>query len=405
MENKEIYISLPLLKSKILTEKDEKSAIFKRFFRAESVFLTENEPILIDIWHHKSHANKTNKEEKLSLFESEIFILNTENPAILIGKEQNDFWLTNTAVDKSFFKNLKILPLLESNQKKNIYIKALKIFRKHYQTHWQNQIKLLKKSFDSFFNISEWENLKIKENLAFILKEWVLWIETEENYVTIQKNIIAPTNEVEKLFDKFKRKFEETKRKFEKLKTSDCKEEESEQLLEQYFEVTQKNLSFLENFWESQEKIYEVEIKQEDIFYYTIAVLLEKSKQENIISFTDFYQNVEIELFPNFFEYVEKGQNLFKIFTDYQSIDITNSIKEKNIDVENHSPKKIIKFVENEKKIMVYDQIILDNIPESFWTYKIRNKTFAEKIQKEKGEINEIIEKIKKYVGFLEAIK
>ncbi len=416
MKNEEIYISLPLLKSKILTEKDEKSAIFKRFFRAESVFLEENDDILIDIWQYKKYVysqQKIKKETDLALFETEIFSINKQNPVILIGKEKEEFWLGNTAIDKSFFKNLKILPLFECNQKKNIYAKALKIFRKHYQTHWQNQIKLLTKSFDSFFNTSEWESLQIKENLAFALKEWIFWIESEQNYVSIRKNIITPTLESEKLFDKLKRKFEETHRKFEKLKKSDCKDIESKELLEEYFEIAENNLAFLENFWESNEKIYEVEIKYEDVFYYTLAILMQKRNAQNITFSTDFYEKMEIELLPDFFEYVEKGQNLFRICTDFQNIYSSVSIKEKKIENSNNNDnnnnnhnitKKSIKFIQNEQVIVVNEEFILENIPDIFWTYKIGKKTFAERLQKEKNETKDIVEKIKKYVGFLEVM-
>lgn len=400
MQNSDKKISLLLFKNRNLLQQNEKIGIFKRFFRAENIFLEPNQSILTDIWTEKINTNIIQKQdENLALFQTENLIINTKNPCILIGNQENDCWITQTAIDKSFFKNLKIIPLFQTEQKKNINEKATKFFRKYYQTHWQNQTKLLQKSWNVFFNTDEWENLKIKENLAFALKEWIFWIENKENYISIQKNLFSPTLESEKIFDKFKRKFEETQRKFEKLKHTECKDEESQEMLIFYFEKAQESLNTLENFWESEEKIYDTEITQEDIFYYVIAFLFKTKKDSSPIDFLD---NFEIILLPDFFEYVEKGKQITNYCSNFQNIPLSNTLKVKNIVRTNEFIKRTILFLENENKIILDDIIEITEVPDFFWKMNIGKKTLAQRIKKDNDETEILAEKIQKYISFFE---
>lgn len=399
--------SILLFKPKNLLEQNEKIGIFKRFFRAENFFSIDNQSILTDIWTQKPNPiSNLIKEEKLALFQVDSLRISPENPCILIGDNSKDCWVSNINVEKSFFKNLKIIPLFQASQKKNINEKATKFFRKHYQTHWQNQSKLLQKSWNCFFDTDNWEQLKIKENLAYTLKEWIFWIENENNYQLIQENLLAPTPESEKLFDKLKRKLEDTQRKFEKTKEKECKEEESKEILDDYFEKTENSLSILENFWESNEIIYEKEIKNEDIFYYAIKILFDKTKG-NTLSSPTFFENIEIPLVKDFFEYAEKGKTLFDACNNFQIIPNKKVIKVKNIVRTNEFIKRTLNFLPLENKIIIDEEIMIENVPDFFWTHLIKNKTFAQRINKVKNTMtnDEIIDKIEKYISFFSLIE
>lgn len=388
-------IFLPLLPPTQNWQDNSNPAIFKRTFEAKEIYIEENDDILIDIWKKQKNKNIDTKANNLFLFEPDLLKITTQNPCIIFTKNLSFLWFTNLPPQNFAVKNIQLLPLLQIN-KKNIHEKAIQFFKKHYQNYWQSTLKQLKKNWNIFFNTSDWENLKVKENLAFLLKEWIFFLEKEENYKDIQKNIIKLTSNAENLWQKMVKKWKEIENKFQKWKENACIDEESKDILIHYFEKTKQSIEFLDNFWQNQTIIYDKELKTEDIFYYTLAVLM-KNKKQKIENWTS------IELYEDFFEYVEKGKKMAEMMQNFSKIEIKYEPKILKINSKENTFKKF-KINAKEKKIEFNENLTLIEIPDIFWEFKIGNKNLAfylEKQQKEGKKVEELFTFFKKCISFL----
>jgi hypothetical protein len=341
------------------------------------------------------NLNKTKKLAEANLLSWENSEKPVANKYLYIADYQVDteFWslVSLAETNEKYLQKALAIPywrLENQHWVENISDWGLQQFKKQYETEWQNEAQSRKYYLKQWFDVSEFEQCQVEESLAFDIRKWISLIDNYQEINYLQKNINHPDEKTIQLFQKYAKGFQSVKKAFERLGNKATKNSESKGILNNYFEIGEEGLVFLqsiENQLDTED--LEREIQKEDIFYYCLAVLQSDDYQH---SNKHLLKNSlpKIPFLANFWQWVQWGKNLFEVYTQGRFEKILQ-FQIQNIQLENEEKEKFILKAEPENALIrISNCLIISNLSQELIGFKIGHQNPLEAyLIKQKNEI------------------